>query len=154
MTKISKIMSNFVWTASEGHVVKCKKDSDLNFGVVVDPDYFYNQKEQFNRVIQYNLECLEDEDFKYVMRDFRSRSPESKGFANITLVLLHECGHIMTWKHQGLHKRPELYDDQEEYISQPDEVWATNWAIKWLEDEENREYAKWFEREFFKARRR
>lgn len=154
MAKISKIMSNFVWTASEGRVVKCKKDSDLNFGVVVDPDYFYNQKEQFNCVIQYNLECLEDEDFKYVMRDFRSRSPESKGFANITLVLLHECGHIMTWKHQGLHERPELYDDQEEYISQPDEVWATNWAIKWLEDEENRKYAKWFEREFFKALKR
>lgn len=95
--------------------------------------------------------------------DFYKRCPMGRGFANVTLVLLHELGHICTddnvseWDalkrierreeiHQQYHTRREI---NFAYFQMPDEMAATNWAIEWLQDPEHRRMAKAFEKKFF-----
>jgi hypothetical protein len=95
--------------------------------------------------------------------NFYSRCPMAKGFANITLILLHELGHICTdgdledWSWLD---RVEALDDIGEkcktrreknfaYFKLPDEKAATDWAIEWLQNPENRKLAKAFEKKFF-----
>ena len=95
--------------------------------------------------------------------DFYKRCPMGRGFANVTLVLLHELGHICTddnvseWDalkrierreeiHQQYHTRREI---NFAYFQMPDEMAATNWAIEWLQDPEPRRMAKAFEKKFF-----
>jgi len=87
-----------------------------------------------------------------------------QGFSHVTLSLLHELGHLETFDDV-----PEGYDrldallaikaaskDDDKianlmYYSLPDEWLATQWAIDWLSEEENRKRAKQFEKEFFRA---
>lgn len=91
-------------------------------------------------------------------------SHKARGFSNITIAILHEMGHIATKGHA-----PESYDRVKEirkieiecgnnlrkanqaYFRLPDEELATAWALRWLENPENRKIAKKFEKEFFKA---
>jgi len=93
-----------------------------------------------------------DEDDKIFRRDFVARCPLARGFSNPTISVLHELGHFFT-----LHNFPnENWEDDdnmttEEHIKVPCEVAATNWAIEWLQNADNRKVAKAFERELFKA---
>lgn len=101
-------------------------------------------------------------------KDFRRnvvmRAPAMNGFADITLALLHELGHFETEEELPFgydrFKAEEMCkewcgDDYEKlnlmYFTLPDEWLATQWAIEWLSDDDNRKIAKQFEREFFKA---
>jgi len=121
------------------------------------------------RAIQYTFDKIIEYDFtnavsvvfrqNMVMRDFRLQ-----GFSHVTLSLLHELGHLETFDDV-----PEGYDrldallaikaaskDDDKianlmYYSLPDEWLATQWAIDWLSEEENRKRAKQFEKEFFRA---
>ena len=97
-------------------------------------------------------------------RNIRSRAPFTAGFSTLTLSLLHELGHNET-----LDDIPDYYDREKAlkqthkhckgnlrmlnmmYFSLPDEYLATQWAVDWLSDEDNRKKAKQFERDFFKA---
>lgn len=107
-----------------------------------------------------NLICeLKDETTKIFRRNFTSRYSGAKGFANITLVLLHEVGHLKTSEEFWGNEEAELLDmmmrsaveTQEEYMKIPSEYGATEWAIGWLQDANNRSLAKQFERQFFNA---
>lgn len=97
-------------------------------------------------------------------RNIRLRSEIVKGFSDLTLSLLHELGHNETvdelpfdYDRQKAEKKIRKYcgDDVRMlnmmYFSLPDEYAATQWAIDWLSDEENRKRAKAFEKAFFKA---
>lgn len=94
-------------------------------------------------------------------RDFYSRCPMGRGFATITITLLHELGHIHSQQEfDGYDRAAAIRDLQErytkkvinfEYFKLPDEMAATNWAIEWLSNAENRKIAKAFEKEFFKC---
>lgn len=101
--------------------------------------------------------CKGDQQFR---SDFVSRCLKAKGFANITLSLLHELGHFethfMEFKNYNRIKELTLLREQysEEtinfaYFRLPDETAATNWAINWLDSAENRKKAKAFEKKFF-----
>lgn len=97
-----------------------------------------------------------------------------RGFSRITFVLLHEVGHFMT----GLEEEAGIDDRMTEkehnalvarafkestnwkefhrifqlgHISESAEKLATNWALDFLRNAENRKKVKAFEREFFKA---
>ena len=109
--------------------------------------------------IRYNLEELADEGCKQFRKDFEKRCPMAKGFADITIALLHEIGH-----HACGECEYEDYDREEElkfirtlpyemrnlfYFLLPDEMDATNWAIEWLQNPNNRKIAKQFEKKFF-----
>ena len=96
-----------------------------------------------------------DEGDKAFRKFFISCYPSAQGFSNVTISLLHEMGH---W----FHPQEYLESDPDEYaqatgwwhFTLPCEMVATNWAIAWLQDPENRKKAKAFEREFFKYGKR
>jgi len=90
---------------------------------------------------------------KAFRKNFTDRCPLAKGFADVTISILHECGHFAT--HSNFND--EVYEKQVEeagsdmdaYMAIPYEMLATCWAICWLNDPENRKEAKEFERKFF-----
>lgn len=93
-----------------------------------------------------------DETDREFRRDFVKRCPMAQGFATITLVLLHECGH---WKTREVinsviyNRQVEKVDNQKDYMMIPYEHLATDWAIAWLQNPDNRWLAKFFERLYF-----
>lgn len=101
-----------------------------------------------------------DTDF---MVDIYKRCPMTRGFASITLALLHELGHIYTnedipnWddfkRQEEIEKIHNQFKTHREinfaYFKLPDETAATDWAIAWLQDAEHRKMAKAFEKKFF-----
>lgn len=87
-----------------------------------------------------------------------SRSPVCKGFANITLILLHELGHFSSQQDFEDYNREEEIEFLNSipheiasmmYFLLPDEMSATDWAVEWLQDAEHRRIAKAFEKKFF-----
>lgn len=131
--------------------------------------------------IGYNLNQLMEKDITGVYKDMYQRSKITKGFANITLTLLHELGHAETeeeirktfsyedraktdqhidelmFKKYGFALFDEtdklfkqaIFETNELYRQMPDEHAATDWAIQWLENADNRKIAKKFEKKFF-----
>lgn len=109
----------------------------------------------------YDIEELWCRGSSQFAQDFYSRCPMGRGFATITLTLLHELGHIHSQQEFDGYDRPtaildlrEQYPKETinfEYFKLPDETAATDWAIEWLADAENRKMAKAFEKEFFKC---
>ena len=88
-----------------------------------------------------------DEDDKAFRRDFESRCPLARGFANVTLSILHEIGHHFNREAFLCSKVNE--EDYESHFALPYEIVATDWAIQWLQDPIHRRQAKAFERAYF-----
>lgn len=124
----------------------------------------FGQFEEYFK-IAYNWYGLFDRSAKCFRKDFVNRCPTARGFADITLVLLHELGHIET-EHRNysvqernaeenrirtLYYNREIdYDTlQTLYFNIPQEHDATDWAIEWLKDPAHRKIAKKFEKKFF-----
>lgn len=109
--------------------------------------------------IGYNIEDLYCGGSKQFRQHFVNLCPAGKGFANITIILLHEIGHFVSQQEfEGYNRHTEIlklrnkYDEQTinwEYFKLLDEASATNWAIEWLQNKENRVLAKAFEKKFF-----
>lgn len=96
-------------------------------------------------------------------KNVRTRAPFTRGISDVTIALLHELGHNIT-----VYDLPKNFDRTGEildifastkipeiryrmYCDLPDELAATQWAIEWLSDEDNRKRVKKFEKDFFKA---
>lgn len=103
-------------------------------------------------ILPNDLHWKSDEIDKMFRRNFISRCPLAQGFSNITIVLLHECGH---WETRSImdavtyDKMKNKVKGMEDYMAIPWEHLATEWAICWLSSPINRKYAKEFERKFF-----
>jgi hypothetical protein len=94
--------------------------------------------------------------------DFISRCPIAQGFSDVTLSLLHEVGHTMTKAlvppmkdeidryNEAVEKTDDMKEVNKLYFALTDERMATDWAIEWLQNSDNRKMAKEFENEFFK----
>lgn len=101
---------------------------------------------------------LDDEEHEF-QNHFRKMFPEAKGFADVTICLLHELGHLSSQqKFDGFDREETLRKIYEQvpphlrnayYFMMPDEMNATIWAINWLKNPENRKIAKRFEKKFF-----
>jgi hypothetical protein len=112
----------------------------------------------------YNLEELYSKGHKQFAQDFFSRCPAGRGFASITITILHELGHMNTQQKFEGYNRMEAIENLEknfpnetinfEYFKLPDEKAATDWAIEWLSHPENRKKAKAFEKRFFECFRK
>lgn len=157
--KMVKIMERFIYLAGNE---KCELHRADSFGT-----YAFNEK----FIIDYNSKQLPYcSDF--FTKNFHRRSPVSKGFAGVTISLLHELGHRKTndqfdidypdWDRRleviRLRKKYHFFGNptehdieqaNEEYFTWPDEAMATEWAMDWLNDPANRKIAKKFEKEFF-----
>lgn len=94
-----------------------------------------------------------DEGDRLFRKDFVSRCPLARGFADVTLSILHEIGHHFHREEFIFMENVKEYDEAtgEDHFKFPCEIVATNWAIEWLQDPEHRKQAKAFEREYFKA---
>ena len=111
--------------------------------------------------IGYNFEELNAVGAKMFRADFVERCPMAKGFASVTLSLLHELGHFSSQQDFDGYDRDAVLKEMAEkfpieminfiYFMLPDEMSATDWAIEWLSDPEHRKTAKKFEKEFFKC---
>lgn len=114
--------------------------------------------------IYYNLDQLSHETAKIFRSYWTKKSSMLKGFSDITLSLLHELGHFETSDEvrktfnffdrelamMAIHnKYHDLKSVNYAYFTLPDETAATEWAINWLSDAENRKKAKAFEKKFF-----
>ncbi len=109
--------------------------------------------------IVYGFEDLQDDSQKQFRKDFVSRCKIAKGFADITLDILHEIGHFATEEVSRSYDRRQailkLYRDFPQavinfkYFGLPDEKAATDWAIDWLSISDHRKIAKDFEKKFF-----
>ena len=95
--------------------------------------------------IPVNLKANDEID-KAFRRNFVRRCPLARGFSNATISILHELGHYFTW-YDFLEIEEE--DEFTCHFDLPSEVAATDWAIEWLQNPENRKVAKAFEKEFF-----
>ncbi len=100
-----------------------------------------------------------------------SRCKIFKGFSVLSFVLLHEIGHIAT-RYEDFEDKEYTKEEMEEIIldcfetssswksfhekfqsyhyMQPSEIAATDWAINFIKDPNNRKILKNFEKEFFK----
>lgn len=208
--KVRKVMREFLDTASDLEYCYCywtgeslvKENGEIDFDkfnrgkrkcivekAVEDNFYAWLGCEKENFVIGYNFDALMKHDSGF-REDINERSPLTKGFADITLALLHELGHFET-EHKiskDFNKEVELekglnaltdflvekygFEGKEDialhclfnqkfenmvtklvnqtiYFKLENERLATDWAIKWLENPENRKIAKKFEKAFF-----
>ena len=107
----------------------------------------------------YNLDELYSRGHKQFAQDFFARCPMGRGFASITITILHEIGHMNAQQDFEGYNRIEAIRKLKnnfpretinfEYFKLPDEKAATDWAIEWLNHPENRRKAKEFEKKFF-----
>lgn len=140
MGQVSAIR-NFASTAINEKVIIARKRDD--WGMSLTDTYP-------RLVLPTDLQQNDPED-KLFRKDFIRRCPLARGFANVTISILHELGHWMTadevdWE--------EYFAEQEnvfgqDYFNLKAERIATDWAIAWLSDPENRRVAKAFEVEYF-----
>lgn len=107
--------------------------------------------------------CYDDlmaENQRAFRRECIRRNHHARNFADITLTLLHELGHFETRKlvPEDFNRNAELeaIDDDwpmdaqnRAYFNLLDETLATNWAMQWLNDADNRRLARQFEKKFF-----
>jgi hypothetical protein len=114
--------------------------------------------------IYYNFKELSSTGCKVFRSYWTKKSAMLKGFSNITLSLLHELGHFetadeirKTFTHEDRflamieihHNYKDCASVNNAYFQMPDETAATEWAIEWLSNPENRKKAKAFEKKFF-----
>ena len=107
----------------------------------------------------YNLDELYCKGHRQFAQDFFSRCPMGRGFASVTITILHEIGHMNAQQEFEGYNRAQAIQELEknfpletinfEYFKLPDEKAATDWAIEWLQDAEHRRIAKAFEKKFF-----
>lgn len=109
--------------------------------------------------IFYNIAELWCHGSRQFAQDFCSRCPMGRGFASVTLTILHELGHLHAQQEfdgydraEAIHQLRKNYSSRTinfEYFKLPDEKAATDWAIEWLSSAQNRKIAKAFEKKFF-----
>ena len=139
MGKITAIR-NFASIVAGEHVTIVRERDDWGFSVATPHPRL---------VLPIDLD-KKDEGDRLFRKDFVARCPLARGFADVTLSILHEIGH-------HFHREEYIFCDMQEYNNALGEAHfklhcemvATDWAIQWLQDSQNRKIAKAFEREYF-----
>lgn len=92
-----------------------------------------------------------DEGDKLYRKYFIEHCPMGRGFAHVTISILHEIGHHFNREIYLFETDPIEYENAHGYdhYNFPCERVATEWAYEWLKDPEHRRVAKQFEKDFF-----
>ena len=175
--KINKIMKDFIREACDltyhdmitgeelPKIISLNKAKEF---LAMTPTYDYVITDYPLVEIGYNLDQLYEGTITSFRKHWMKKYPMIKGFSNATLAILHELGHwemhdetcqYCTWEDRvnmmeevgekmkqgefGVNEANELYFD---FF---DEAVATEWAMMWLSEPENRKIAKAFEKKFF-----
>lgn len=145
MTKLQAIRKFVSFVCDDKVIIIRERFEGTNFGMSISDK---NPRLK----IPSDLSLPSDEADKIFRKNFVERYSSAQGFANITLTLLHECGHWMTRSIAD----PVEYDkmvarawSMYSYLNIPWERIATEWAICWLCSPANRKVAKAFEKEYF-----
>ena len=176
--KVRKVMKQFLnetcdltytYLADEPDTIAIKSDTitiELSKGRQFCAEGIDTVNDAVNGVlnIYYNLDQLSHKVTKIFRSYWTEKNPMLKGFSDVTLALLHELGHFetadeiretftfadrtlaMTAIRNNCH---DLKSANYTYYKMPDETAATEWAINWLSNAENRKKAKAFEKKFF-----
>lgn len=148
----------------KAHITMKKDTEDYGFAALVYWGWGINSTLK-NHTIYYNFESLNHKPVSYFRSCWSEVNPIVKGFANVTIALLHELGHLhcqddiilsgytREQKQVELDEIAETAQNLEElnmkYFLLQDELTASLWAIEWLKDAEHRKMAKRFEKKFF-----
>lgn len=179
---LSEYLKKFRDEATREDLSTIRTYDDFNYKVSIkQDDCFCRYPDVLGEkiTIGYNLNSLMEKDIYGFYKNMYQRSKITKGFANITLTLLHEIGHAETedeiretFSYEDRHETREhnynliekkygdidktdknynqfIFELNELYRQMPDEHAATDWAIQWLENADNRKIAKKFEKKFF-----
>ncbi len=122
------------------------KRLDSNWGMYISPT-----QKNARLSIPKNL-ITNDKMDKEFRKNFVSRCKLARGFSSITLTILHEFGHWETrsvFNMIAYEKIDKEVTTMQEYMQNPYEQLATQWAICWLQVPSNRRLAKEFENYFF-----
>lgn len=161
--KVNNVIREFVESVIDYSAVVyicTMEDTSVNFAVDGDLDEA-EEEEILLFVPNWKIANYADDiGGKLFRKDFVERCSIGKGFSDVTISLLHEIGHTMTKSYL-----PDDYDRKSEcahideiqdsekrccaYFKMLDEVLATDWAIEWLNNAENRKFAKKFEKQFW-----
>jgi len=147
MTKLQAIRQFCHIICGEPIVIAMRRDEENNWKMDLNTE---NKSPRL--IIPSNIYAPSTKEDKQFRQNFIERCPLARGFSNITLTLLHECGHWMTrsvWDSFEYDKWDKKTTDQIEYMKIPWELLATDWAICWLNCPANRQLAKDFERDYF-----
>lgn len=136
---------------------------DTNFSALVYNSEINNDLP--NHTIYYNFDELKTKPISYFRTSWSAVDSILKGFSDVTIVLLHELGHLHTQDDvlasgYTIEKRKAEWEEisktikntkeaNQHYYLMTDEMIATLWAIEWLHNTENRKMAKAFEKKFF-----
>lgn len=138
------LIRNFASLACGEHVIICRDRDVWSFSMI---------DSRPRLILPVDLDARDESD-KLFRKDFVARCPMARGFADVTLSILHELGH-------HFHREEYIFCDYDEYenaygadhFKLPCEKVATDWAIAWLQGPNHRRQAKAFEREYSKAKR-
>ena len=165
--KVINIMKEFLRSATSlPNEIKMKKSNEGFYTLL--GDYGTPPEEDEPIVIAYDTNSLRHSDISEIefARFVNTLSKGlTKGFANITVALLHELGHQETKASLPCgyavdrlfdyaiisESEASLAEKNRLYFKLKDERKATEWAVEWLSNAENRRKAKAFEKAFFKA---
>lgn len=145
MTKIQAIRW-FANQITESPVTIARKRLVENWGMDLNPE---NKTPRL--LIPKDLLTNDDND-KLFRKNMESISKVTRGFSNVTIAILHEYGH---WETRSVfdiiayRKINQNAYTMEEYMQNPFEQIATQWAVCWLQQSQNRALAKQFEKFFF-----
>lgn len=142
MTRL-QAMRWFAEQAAGQYVIFCKGDNWCMSMISAKPKIFYPT----------NYMELNEDDMAF-RKNFISRCPVASDCLDVTLTILHELGHYFT-KEVFLQTSLVEYANAEgeEHFKQPCEIAATDWAIKWIENDENINTIVTFENAFLRAER-
>lgn len=140
MTPI-QLIREFASTAIGERVTIARHHMENNWGMDV------NNKPNPRLIIPTIINYTPDEEDKLFRINFEQRCKWAYMFTDITLAILHELGH---WATRHLVDWVQDYDDRigvagEAYFYIHSEYIATNWAIQWLSDDDNRKIAQQFD---------
>lgn len=145
MTKIQAIRW-FANQITESPVTIARQRLVENWGMDLNPE---NKTPRL--LIPKDLLTNDDND-KLFRKNMESINKVTRGFSNVTLAILHEYGH---WETRSVfdiiayRKIDRNVHTMEQYMQNPFEQIATQWAVCWLQQPQNRALAKQFEKFFF-----
>lgn len=118
-----------------------------------DNNWYMNLNSACPRLcIPKNIDSFNDDEDIIFRNDFIARCPVANMISDISLTILHECGHWMTKEYfdaEEYVQECEEVESMEEYLLIPCEFQATAWAIAWLNIEENFGKVIQFEKLYF-----